>query len=122
MWVKTVGGYAAPAPRLRMDCEIEVGESVSSAVVLAVSAIENRHPSTLRPLADILDPEALDVLFDPTVDGTPRIGGRLSFVYSNCRIAIDNGEFLTLQPLESHRLDGTDRDVESSSDRDLRLG
>lgn len=105
-----------------MDCEIEGDESVSSAVVRAVSTVENRHPSTLRPLADVLDPEALDELFDPKVDGTPRIGGRLSFVYSNCRIAVDNGEFLTLQPLENHRLDGTDRDVERSSNRDLRLG
>ena len=83
-----------------MEYEIEADESVSTAVVRAVSAVEGREPASLPPLADVLDPAALDALFESRFDGTSRIGGRLSFVYSNCRITVDNGEYLTLHWLE----------------------
>ena len=83
-----------------MEYEIGPEEAVSTAVVRAVSAVEGREPGSLRPLADIVDPAALDSLFDLRYDGTPRTGGRLSFVYNDCCITIDNGEYLTLQLLE----------------------
>jgi len=100
-----------------VEYEIGPGESVSTAVVRAVSAIKGREPRSLRPLADVVDPTALDSLFDPRYDGTPRTGGRLSFVYSDCCITIDNGEYLTLQLLEGRSCD--DRDQEPS-DRCVR--
>jgi hypothetical protein len=89
-----------------------MGESVSMAVVRAVSAVEGREPHSLPPLANVLDTDALDALFNARGDGTPRTGGRLSFVYSNCRLTIDNGEYLTLQPLETGFRETSTRDVE----------
>lgn len=91
-----------------MEYEIGSNESVSTAVVRAVSAVEGRDPSMLPPLADILDPDALDTLFTPRFNGTARTGGRLSFIYSTCSITVDNGEYLTIQLLESrvHQIDG----------------
>lgn len=83
-----------------MEYEIGVDESTSTAVVRAVSAVEGRDPRSLRPLAEILDPAALDTLFGSRDDGTPRIGGRLTFVYSRCRVTVDNGEYLTLQSID----------------------
>ncbi|WP_277555704.1 HalOD1 output domain-containing protein [Halobaculum limi] len=88
-----------------MEYEIGADESVSTAVLRAVSAVEGREPRTLRPLADVVDPAALDTLFDPRYDGTPRTGGRLSFVYNECYITVDNGEYLTLQLLEDRLCD-----------------
>lgn len=85
-----------------MEYEIEATESVSRAIVQAVSAVEGREPRALRPLAHVVDPDAVDALFDARADGGPRTGGCLSFVYSNCRVAIENGEFLTVQLLEPH--------------------
>ena len=84
-----------------MEYDIGVNESVSTAVVRAVSAVEGRGPQSLPPLANTLDTDALDALFDPRGDGAARTGGRLSLVYSNCRLTIDNGEYLTLQLLET---------------------
>ena len=95
-----------------MEYEIGENESVSMAVVRAVSAIEDRDPLSLPPLANVLDTDALDALFDARGDGTPRPGGRLSFVYSNCRLTIDNGEYLTLQPLKPSFRKTSPRDVE----------
>lgn len=83
-----------------MEYDIASDERVSRAVVRAVSAIRGREPSTLDPLSGVLDPAALDALFAPGEDGTPRTGGRLSFVYDGCRITVDNGEYLTLRPME----------------------
>jgi hypothetical protein len=85
-----------------MEYEIGGNESVSTAVVRAVSAVDGRPPSSLPPLAHVIDPEALDVLFGSYADGEPRTGGRLSFIYAGCRVTLDNGEFLTIQPLETH--------------------
>ena len=83
-----------------MEYEIGADESVSTAVVSAVSAVEGRAPRSLRPLAEILDPDALNALFDSCGDGTPRAGGRLTFVYSKCCVTVDNGEYLTLHPID----------------------
>ncbi|MDT3433380.1 HalOD1 output domain-containing protein [Haloarcula sp. 1CSR25-25] len=94
-----------------MESEIGTDESVSMAVVRVVSAVEGRDPLSLPPLANVVDTDALDALFDARYDGTQRTGGRLSFVYSKCQITIDNAEFLTLQPLETGRRETSSQDV-----------
>ena len=86
-----------------MEYEIEDDEPVSLAVVRAVAAVEGREPCALRPLAEVVDPDALDALFEPRGDGEARTGGHLSFVYSSCRVTVDNGEYLTLRPVELER-------------------
>ncbi|MDS0301082.1 hypothetical protein NDI76_20305 [Halogeometricum sp. S1BR25-6] len=91
-----------------MEYEIEGGESVSMAVVRAVSAVEGRKPCFLRTLTDVLDPDALDALCALQYDGTSRTGGRVSFVYSGCYVTVDNGEYLTVQLLEDRLYDESD--------------
>lgn len=83
-----------------MEYDIGAGESVSRAVVRAVSAVKGCEPSELGPLSHSVEPDALDELFTAREDGTPRTGGRISFIYSDCRISVDNGEYLTIEPLD----------------------
>ena len=85
-----------------MEYDIGMDEPVSMAVIRVVSVTEGQEPQSLPPLANVLDTDALNALFGPRGDGTARPGGRLSFVYSNCRLTIDNGEYLTVQLLEDH--------------------
>lgn len=85
-----------------MNTEIQADESVGAAVVRAVCAVEDRHFRSLRPLIEVVDPDALDALFGSRPDGEARIGGRLSFVLGRCRVTVDNGEFLTIEPLDTH--------------------
>lgn len=94
-----------------MEYEIGAEESVSTAVVRAVSAIEGRDPRSLRPLRDVLDPNALDTLFEPRSNGQPRIGGQLSFVYSNCVVTVENGEYLSLDLLDIARYEKQERNT-----------
>ncbi len=96
-----------------METEIRKDESVSMAIVRAVCAVEGREPGSLRPLAQVFDPDALDNIFDSRPDGEPRIGGHLSFIYSNSRVSVDNGEYLTIQPLEYQPRSPDDRKLSS---------
>ncbi|GAB6861851.1 HalOD1 output domain-containing protein [Haloplanus litoreus] len=93
-----------------MEYEIGPNEPVSTAVVRAVSAVQGREPCSLQPLADAVDPGALDALFAPQCGGTPRVGGRLSFVFNGCHVTVDNGEYLTLQLLEDRSCDERDEE------------
>lgn len=45
------------------------------------------------PLQRVVDAEALESLFSPAIDGSPREDIRLEFTYADCRITIEhNGE------------------------------
>lgn len=83
-----------------MEYDIEADESVSMAVVRAVSAVEGRDVRLLPPINTVVDPDALDALFASQSDGRTRSGGRVTFVYSRCEITVDNGEYLTLELLD----------------------
>lgn len=89
-----------------MEYEIGADEAVTTAIVRAVSAVEGRDPGSLPPLAETLDPTAVDALFEPRSDGTPRTGGSLSFVYCRCEVTIENGEYLTINTLGTRLRDG----------------
>ncbi|MUV88800.1 hypothetical protein GJ629_01940 [Halapricum sp. CBA1109] len=86
-----------------MEYECGPNEKISLAVVRAVSTVVDRDAPDLRPLAEILDTDALDALFSPRTDGTFRIGGEVSFVYSGCRVSVQNGEYVTVHRLDPDR-------------------
>lgn len=83
-----------------MEYDIDEDESVSTAVVRAVSAVDGRPPADIPRLFGVVDPDALDALFAGPAVGEPRTGGHLSFVYGRCRVTIDHGEYLTVRPIE----------------------
>ena len=92
-----------PAVSVSMEYELGADELLSTAVVRAVSAVEGRKPLDLPPLAGVLDTDALDVLFAADGTGEPKSGGRLSFVYSESRVTIENGEYLSIEPMSVSR-------------------
>jgi hypothetical protein len=84
-----------------VEYDIEATEPVSTAIVRAVSAVEGRPRRYMPPLSNVVDPEALDELFEARSDGSPRTGGRLSIVYGSCRVILESDEYLRLTPLEN---------------------
>ena len=82
-----------------MEYELDAEELLSTAVVRAVSAVEGREVLDLPPLATVIDPDALDMLFATNGTGEPKSGGHLSLIYSQSRVTIENGEYLTIQPI-----------------------
>lgn len=66
--------------------------SPSFAVVEAVAACEGVSEGDLPPLADVVNPEALDELFEPRADGSLRRGGQVRFEYCGHTVVVDDGE------------------------------
>lgn len=83
-----------------MRYEIESDEPVTMAVVKAVSDAEGREPCSIPPLFEVVDTDALDTLFASLTDGTPRVGGRVSFVYGDSWVTVENAEFVTVEPCQ----------------------
>ena len=91
--------FTLPGRTSRMDYEIGNQESVSVAVIRAVSAMTVRRPESLIPLAHTIDPDALDGLFTNCSDGPGRTQARLSFTYNDCCVTVRHGERLSIRQL-----------------------
>ena len=69
--------------------------SLSFEVIAAVAEREGVDPTDIEPptyeaLYDVVNPEALDALFAPREDGTPRGTGRVEFTFSGYRIVVSS--------------------------------
>lgn len=73
--------------------------SASSEVIRAVSIRANEAPEALPPLNDVIDPDALNAVFGPKPDGTPRCGGVLVFPYAGHRVWITDNREVAVTPL-----------------------
>lgn len=66
------------------------GTAPSERVVEKVAEQEGVSPTALsRPLNEVVDPEALDALFEPQPDGRPRGDGRVEFEYYGYMVTVD---------------------------------
>lgn len=83
-----------------MEFEVAETEQVSMAVVRAVSEVEGSDPTSIPPLANQIDPNALDSLFESGTIVNARNGSRFSFDYANHRVTIENGTSIAVRPLE----------------------
>ncbi|OVE85546.1 HalOD1 output domain-containing protein [Natronolimnobius baerhuensis] len=75
----------------------------SRAVIEAVAAAEDIPTTDLRPpeyepLHTAIDPESLDTLFSQQADGTPRIGGSVSFQYCGYHVVVMADGRVVLDP------------------------
>lgn len=68
-------------PGTVLTYEVADDQSLSEGVVAAVAAVSNTDPATMDPLAEAIDPDALDALFADQYDGTARSGGRTRFSF-----------------------------------------
>ncbi|USZ67629.1 hypothetical protein NGM10_12940 [Halorussus salilacus] len=76
--------------------EVESGARVSETVVEAVSAASNLDPAAMDPLAESVDPDALDALFADRYDGTPRLGGVVRFSFSGYDVTVTDGRLVSV--------------------------
>lgn len=79
-----------------------MNESVSIAVVYAVSDVLETEPESMQQLTEVIDPDALDSLFSQRLNGQSRESesGQVKFVYSGCEVTVENGEFITVDEIE----------------------
>lgn len=78
----------------------------SRAVIEAVADAEGVSPEAVRPptyepLHAAVDPEALDALFAPRADGTPRSPGTITFRFCGYRVTVhDDGSVSLEEPTD----------------------
>lgn len=81
----------------------------SVAVVEAVADTIDCDPYDVPPLYEIVDPDALDALFSPKYDGTPREAGMIVFTLAGCEVTVFDYGRVTVR-----RIDTTATESESS--------
>ncbi|QLK27650.1 hypothetical protein HYG81_08610 [Natrinema zhouii] len=98
--------YAPPAvqtrspPLYRAAHDPDGPATLSTTVIHALADCMGVDVTDSRvSLYNTVDPDALNTLFRPRDDGTPRIGGTLSFVVSGYHVRVGgNGEILIEPP------------------------
>jgi hypothetical protein len=65
--------------------------SISYGVVTEVSRAKGVAPDELRPLHDVVDPDALEALFDRS-DGESFLNGHVSFTYEGYIVEVRSDE------------------------------
>ena len=62
--------------------------SIAEMVLTAVAEREDTSPTSLDPLYDVIDPDALNGLFAPTNGGNARASGRVVFSYCGYEVTV----------------------------------
>nr|WP_232794595.1 HalOD1 output domain-containing protein [Haloarcula taiwanensis] len=70
---------------------------MSEAVVKAVSTVEGCPSTSLPPLYNAVNPEALERVFTVTKRDAPDRSGRITFQYSESVVTIDKNGYLEVQ-------------------------
>lgn len=77
--------------------------NASEVVVFALATIAGTEPDELLPLHDTVDPDALDELFAPTMDGRPRAGGRVTFTHDGYTVTLGHDGTLAIRSVVDAR-------------------
>lgn len=80
--------------------EFARSERPSMAVVKAIAAITGRPQDELEPLFYAIDPEALDSLFQPAVEGEHRGDVDVSFTYHGYEVTVHSYGIVDVRPVE----------------------
>ncbi|WIV67282.1 HalOD1 output domain-containing protein [Natrialbaceae archaeon AArc-T1-2] len=75
---------------------------LSFAVIDAIAEREGVDATEIEPpeyeaLYEVLNPEALDALFAPREDGTPRSNGQVKFTYCGYDVVVDSDGDVTVR-------------------------
>lgn len=88
-----------------MQLVVDPVGSVYEAIIFAVSESEDRPPTSLPPLHDAVDPDALETLCTRRPDGTAARNCTISFTYSDSQVVVNAGQMFTISVTD--RRDGS---------------
>lgn len=95
----------------RFVYEMSPEESVSEAVITAISTVSDTEPvpdcssesgAGLDPLYTVVDPDALDAIFHPAA-GSNRPTGRVIFRYHGYEVSVHSDGHIFLEQIDSQR-------------------
>lgn len=74
-------------------------DRISYRVVTEVATASGADPADLRPLHDVIDPDALEALFDDT-DGAKLTDGHVSFNYEGHLVRVEGDGVVSVSQIE----------------------
>jgi hypothetical protein len=78
-----------------IDTDNDEGRSTSELVVYGIAQVTDTDPTSLRPLGEVIDPDALDTIFDR--NGAGELGdAHLSFGYEGHEVTVFNHGRITI--------------------------
>ncbi|SFF87061.1 hypothetical protein SAMN04488063_0597 [Halopelagius inordinatus] len=86
--------------RTEYDQRVDAPQEV---VVHSVAALEERSPIELDPLYTVIDPDALDQLFAPMINGRHVGDGKITFGYQGYEITLHSYGVVAIRPVERPR-------------------
>lgn len=85
------GEYDPETHTYRFNHDWTSDERVSTTIVYVVAALTNTPPTSIEPLYETVNPDALDHLFFPTTtEGCCRSDATLRFTFHDCDITVAN--------------------------------
>lgn len=72
---------------------------ISATIIDAVAAIVGREPTSLQPLYEVVDPDALDDLLRSLHRTEMDGGGSVNFSYNGCEVTVDADGTITVDPV-----------------------
>lgn len=87
--------------------ELAVGdESLSMTIINAVADAKDVDPADLgTPLYEVVDPDAIDRLFQDRADGIPRPSGQIVFTMADCKVTVHDHDRVTVTPRNAENSD-----------------
>lgn len=86
-----------------VSLDVLAAESVNEAVTKVVAAYTDRTPTDLEPLAESIDPDALDALFAPPVAGKESTVREVRFEYEGCLLTVRATGEIRVQPTRASK-------------------
>jgi hypothetical protein len=98
----TGDGHAESVDAETFTTRYDADDAPSETVVRAVAAVTGQHPERMQTrLADVVDPDALDRLFDADALGDDAPPARAGFALAGCRVVVaSRGTVTVVYPLE----------------------
>lgn len=97
----TIVRFDSIAGCYRIDSYRSHSQSVTTLVVKAVATATNQNQFEIDPLANVIDPEALNELFEsPTGHALESKTGKVQFNYCQCSVTVSNDGTITVSPPE----------------------
>ncbi len=89
-----------PASATHFHHDWDGDRSLAAAIVSAVAELSRKDPTELEVLYEVVDPDALNELFEPTGTDVRRDGGHLWFSLEEYAVTVYGDGFVTVRRLE----------------------
>lgn len=81
------GRRGGPVYRRRFD--VSKRRAISLAIIEAVETVLDEPERARHSLHEIIDPDAIDMLFRPRRNGLPRVNGTVKFPFAEYEVVVD---------------------------------